>query len=232
MQKSKFSEQQKKIASLLVNESKTVEELAKQLNANQSELNEDLKAMLKLELVEKLSGFPTKYELKKHIVEAILKRREIAEKDAFKLRLKVLIEVHAIEKTLVEKQLNEIIATLKKETEFTIYDTFKEQIVKEGGYYSTFLDVNLSVKDFRSLMRLMFLYGPSSVEVLKPEKWEIQMDALQDGLMLAADIVQGYTDYISKKMNQEELLRFNAKVFGKSQEQDFEIEIEDKKQKK
>ncbi|MDO8538427.1 MAG: hypothetical protein Q7S21_06080 [archaeon] len=231
MHKTRFSEQQKKIALALVNDAKTAEDLQKELKANLTQLSEDLKKMMKLELVEKLSGYPTKYELKKHIIQALQKRKEIQEKDAFKLRLKALIEVHAIEKTLVEKQLNEIIATLKKETDFTIYDSFKEEIVKEGEYYSTFLDVNLSVKDFRALMRLMFLYGPSSIEILKPEKWEISMDALQDGLMMVAETVQGYTDYIARKMNQSELMSFNAKLFGKAQTSPFEIELEDKKEK-
>ena len=231
MQKSRFSEQQKKIALLLSSKPKSIEELAKELKANLNELSEDLKLMIKLELVEKLSGFPTKYKLKEHIIQAIQKRKEISEKDAFKLRLKAMIEVHAIEKSLVEKQLNEIIATLEKEQDFTIYDTMKAKIVKEGEYYSSFLDINLSLRDFRALMRLMFLYGPSSIEILKPEKWEIQMDALQDGLILAADVIQGYTDYIAKKMNQAELMGFNASLFGKAKEEPFEIEIEEKPEK-
>ena len=41
-------------------------------------------------------------------------------------------------------------------------------------------------------------------------------------------MIQGYSDYIGRKMNQQELMAFNAKLFGKPQEKPFEIEIEEK----
>ncbi|MBU2476014.1 hypothetical protein KKG83_00935 [Candidatus Micrarchaeota archaeon] len=208
----KFNENQKKIAVLLLHEAKTAEELREQLNIPYNELMQELKGMLKLEVISK-EGFPTKYLLKKEIYNAVRKRKMIAETDKNKLRLRVTIEVQAIQVDLLKKQLKEIQETLRKEDVFTIYDIIEADPLEQGEHYSSYLDVNLSVKDFHALMRLMFLYGPTSVEVIKPEKLEFSSGELQDGLHLIADIVHSYTEYIASHLNQEELAEFNRKLY-------------------
>ena len=208
----KFNENQKKIAVLLLHEAKTAEDLREQLNIPYNELMQELKGMLKLEVISK-KGFPTKYLLKKEIYNAVRKRKMIAETDKNKLRLRVNIEVQAIQVDLLKKQLKEIQETLRKEDVFTIYDIIEADPLEQGEHYSSYLDVNLSVKDFHALMRLMFLYGPASVEVIKPEKLEFSSRELQDGLHLIADIVHSYTEYIARHLNQEELAEFNRKLY-------------------
>ena len=214
LKKPRFSLRQTNIARSLLDKPKTVEELAKELNVELGEIAHDLKQMLELEVIEK-KGFPVKYNLKQEIAEAIKKRREIGEKDAFKLRLKILIEIQAIEENLLKKQLKEILEAIKKDKNFTVYDVFKAEIVKEGQHFASYMEINLSVKNFSSLMRLMVLYGPSGIEVIKPNKIDMSIHELQDGLVLLADIIQRYNEYIAKKMNLEELTKFNQKLFGK-----------------
>ncbi|MEW6294871.1 MAG: hypothetical protein AB1467_01075 [Candidatus Diapherotrites archaeon] len=209
----KYTDTQKRIALLLMHEPKTVEELSNQLNIPYDELMEELKPMLKLELVEK-EGYPTKYRLKQHIKEEVKRRKELSEEDKNKLRLLATIEVQAIEEELLKKQLKEIKEAMMKEEDFLIYDIREAEAVKQNEYQSSFLEVNLSVKDFRALMRLMFLYGPVAVEVLKPQKFETTMDDLQDGLMAVVEIVHTYTDYIAKKMSREELEEFTRKLYS------------------
>ena len=89
-----------------------------------------------------------------------------------------------------------------------------EKLIKSGEHYSSFLEVNISVKNFRALMKLLFFYGPSSLEVLKPDKWSISLDDLQDGLVDAANMVYGYNDYIVKQMTKKELSEFSRKLKG------------------
>jgi hypothetical protein len=208
----RFNESQKKIAVILLHEPKTAEELREQLNIPYNKLMKELKAMLKLEVISK-KGYPTKYHLKKEIQEAVRKRRMIAETDKNKLRLRINVEVQAIEENLLKKQLKEIQEAIRKEEDFTIYDIIEAKPIQQGEHYSSYLDINLSVKDFHALMKLMFLYGPTSVEVLKPEKLEFTAGELQDGLILISDIVHSYTEYIAKHMNKEELAEFNRKLY-------------------
>jgi len=209
----KYTDTQKRIALLLMHEPKTVEELSNQLNIPYDELMEELKPMLKLELIEK-EGYPTKYRLKQQIKEEVKRRKELSEEDKNKLRLLATIEVQAIEEELLKKQLKEIKEAIMREEDFLIYDIREAEPVQQNEYQSSFLEINLSVKDFRALMRLMFLYGPVAVEVIKPQKFETTMDDLQDGLMAVVEIVHTYTDYIARKMSKEELEEFTKKLYS------------------
>ncbi len=208
----KYTEEQKRIALLLIHGSKTAEELNSQLNIPFNKLSDELKAMLRLGVIEKV-GFPTKYALKKNIAEEVQKRKKIAETDLNRLRLRAFIEMQAIEETLLKKQVQQFEEAMNKDKSFTVYSLEKAPIEKQGEYYSTYFEVNFSVKDFASLMRFLFYYGPSSLEVIKPAKIEFSAQDLQDGLLEAADMVQKYSATVHKLMNREELAKFNADLY-------------------
>jgi hypothetical protein len=203
----KFNDDQKKIAMLLLNEPKTEEELNKQLNIPYDKLTQELKTMLKLGVITK-EGYPTNYRLKQEIVERVQQRKKISEEDSFRMRIKAIIEFKAIEKNLLKKHLGEISAALKKEKAFTIYDINEAEIIEDGDLESSFLEVSLSVKDFRALIRFLFYYGPTSVEIVKPSKIEFSNFEFQDGLMELAEIFQKYASFFTKHLNQEELAKF------------------------
>ncbi|MBS3062415.1 MAG: hypothetical protein J4203_00955 [Candidatus Diapherotrites archaeon] len=209
-----YSEEQKRIALLLLHEPKTIEQLNQQLDIPYDALTRQLREMLQLGVVVK-EGFPTQYRLKEEIAERAKKRKEIGEEDSNPVRLKITIEAQATERTGVEKALAEMEAALRKEPDFTVYECVLEKLIQTGEHYSSFLEVNLSVKDFRALMRLLFFYGPSSLEVLKPDKWTISADDLQDGLVDAANMVYSYNEYIIRQMTKKELLDFSKKLKGR-----------------
>ena len=212
MPKSRFTEEQKRIAVLLFQSPKTAEELSNKLNAKQEELGKELKEMLKLKLIAQ-EGYPPKYKLKQEIYKEVMRRKEIEAEDRFKLRLKIMIEAQAIEQEILKKQMKEIEAALRKEKDFTVYDVKHAKAIKSREYYSTYAEVNLSVRDFKSLVKLMYFYGPVSVEVIKPSRYEIAISDLQDGLMDMADMIQSYNQYVLKLMNRKELNEFYNKLY-------------------
>lgn len=209
-----LSELQKRIGSHLQHRPGTMEEMQASLKIGSSELSAELKQMLKLELIEKLPGFPIKYALKKGISSELERRKSIEVEDPNKLRLKIIIEVQAIEESLVKKQIDDIAKGLRREENFTIYALDSAEIIKEGEHYSSYLEVNLTVKNFKALVRLMFFYGPTSVEVIKPKEYKFSAADLQDALVDFAQMVHNYTEYITKLMNRKELDEFYGKVFG------------------
>lgn len=213
----KFSEEQKSIAMALLHGPKTLEELSGQLNLPYDRLMEEVKEMLRLELVAK-EGFPTRYCLNESISQTVLRRKELEEVDTNKLRLQLTIEVQAVEEELLKKQLCDISAAIKKERNFLVYDLQQAEPKKEGENYSSFIEVNLSVKDFRSLIRLMLFYGPTLVEVVKPKKIEFDAGEIQEGLVDLAEMVQNYTSYIAKLMSRQELEEFNRKLYEKEED--------------
>ena len=48
-------------------------------------------------------GYPTRYQLKQEIIDEVQKRKQISEKDAFRMRVRAIIEFKAIEETLLKK---------------------------------------------------------------------------------------------------------------------------------
>jgi hypothetical protein len=208
-----FSDEQKKIALLLLNEPKTEEELNKQLNIPYDKLTHELKTMLKLNLIQK-EGYPTKYRLRKDIVEKIQERKKISEIDAFKIRVSAIIEFKAIEESLLKRHVKKIAQALKKEKNITIYDIEEAEVIKEDEMYSAYLDINFTVKNFSALIKFLFYYGPTNIEVLRPNKIEISQFEFQEGLIELSDIFQKYADFFTKKLNQEELENFSRKIYG------------------
>lgn len=212
---SAVTEVQKQIAALLFGEPKTVEELHKKLGISEGEIMEHLRGMLRLEVVEKQDGFPVRYGLIGKISEGVHKRREIGETDAYKLRIKAIIEAQALEETLLKKALGDIEAALRKEKDFTVYDITTAEPMQDGEHYSSYLEVNISARSFRALVKFMYFYGPSSVEVVKPSKFEISLQDLQDGLMDMADMIQSYNRYVLNLMSKKELSEFNQRLYDK-----------------
>ncbi len=212
MLKTRFSEEQRRIAVLLMSESKTAEELNKQLNIPYDQLMKELKEMLRLKVISQ-EGYPPKYKLKPDIYEAIRKRKEIEAEDSFKLRLKIIIEAKAIEQDILKKQMKDIEKALRKEKDFTIYDIRRARIIKDGEYYSAYQDINLSVRNFKALVKLMYFYGPVSAEVIKPNKYEIAISDLQEGLADMAHMIQSYNQYVLELMSRKELNEFYNKLY-------------------
>ncbi|MBN1940670.1 MAG: hypothetical protein JW772_00650 [Candidatus Diapherotrites archaeon] len=208
----RFSEEQKKISLLLLHEPKTAEELNKQLNIPYNKLVEELKGLMKLNVVSK-EGFPTKYRLKENIASEVLRRKRIAEQDNNAMRIRAYIEMQAIEQDLLEKNLNNLADAMKKDSNFMVYSLEKAKIVKQEEYYISYLEVNLSVKDFTSLVKFMFFYAPTSIEVIKPEKISFLAQDFQDGLVDMADMINKYSAYITKLLNKEELEKFHEKLY-------------------
>jgi len=208
-----FSDEQKKIALLLLSEPKTEEELHKQLNLPYDKLSVELKEMLKLGLVLK-EGYPTKYRLRQDIINELQKRKKIAEDDSFKIKIRAIIELKAVEENLLKKHLEKITEALQNEKRFTIYGINQAEVVEEDEMYSSFLEVTLTVKDFPMLISFLFYYGPTTVEVMKPSKIELSSYEFQEGLVTLSEIFQKYADYFTKKLTKAELDRFYKDIYS------------------
>ncbi|MFA6064674.1 MAG: hypothetical protein WCW44_00255 [archaeon] len=209
---SQFSDEQKKIALLLLSEPKTEEELHKQLNIPHDKLNVELKDMLKLGLVLK-DGYPTKYQLRQDIISELAKRKKISEDDSFKIKIRAIIELKAVEENLLKKHLNKIKEAIEKDPVFTVYGITQAEIAEEEEMYSSFLEVTITVKDFPALVKFLFYYGPSSIEVMKPQKIEFSQYEFQEGLVSLSEIFQKYAEYFTNHLTKEEVDKFYKDIY-------------------
>ena len=207
----RFSERQKKIALELLKGEKSEKELAEALKIHPEDIHDSLQVMLKLGVVEKKGE---KFCLKKSLVEELNKRKELIEEDPFELRLNAIIEMQAVEKSLLEKQLEKLAKAINEDENFNVYSLEKADIIEtDSGNYSTFIEVSFSARDFKSIIHFMFFYGPSSVEVIRPPEIKLKADDLQEGLMDLVEMVHKYTEYITKIMTREDIEKFTKQLF-------------------
>ncbi len=209
-----LSEDKKLISRLLLRGPKTADEIANSLSMQGSRVSGELKEMLSTGLVSK-SGYPTKYSLEKGITETLRERKETESKDHFKVRLRAVIEMQAIDESLLEQHLSQIEEMLKNEKDYTIYAMKRAEIQKSGEYYSSFIDLNFSARDFKAMVRFVFFYGPSVIEVLKPNRVEFGAEDLQNALVQMSVLVQAYSEEITRLMNRKELEEFNQSLYSK-----------------
>lgn len=223
-----FTESQKKIASILLSGPASLENITERSQLKVSEVQEDLKTLLQLKLIS-LQGTPPVYALKDEISAELRRRKSIEGEDDNVFRVRVLIEIQGIQEELVQKQGEKVLETLKKEPFFRIYSYKLEKVEKVGESYSTFAEINLSVRDFRALVRLMFFYGPSSIEVIKPHKIEFTLDDFQNGLVDMTEMVHGYAEYIMGLLKRKQVEEFNAKMYtGAQKAQSVQSKLPDK----
>jgi hypothetical protein len=153
------------------------------------------------------------YALKEEIASELRRRKAIEQEDDNAFRIQVLIELQAVEEQLLQKQLEKILETMGKEPFFRVYAHTSAPIEKVGERYSTFLEVNLSMRDFRALVRLMFFYGPTSVEVIKPKEIKFTLDDFQNGLVDMSEMVHGYAEYIMGILSRQQVEEFNKRLY-------------------
>ncbi len=209
----RIPEIQRKIAVLLLSEPKTTEEINKQLDVGYAQVTKELNNMLKQNLIKKIDGFPTKYTLEDYIIETIKKRKKVAESDAYRLKLRAIIELQGIDKDLVKINLDKIGNMLKNEKNFTIYDSKISEILEQDNMYFGYLDLTLTLKNFSTLIYFVSYYTPTSVEVISPEKYDLSMFELQDGIMDLSMLVQRYTSEIQKRLTQEEVKKMQDLLY-------------------
>ena len=115
---------------------------------------------------------------------------------------------------MLEKHVQKIIDAIKSEKNFTIYNIVPAEIVEEEEMFSSFIEVTLTAKDFSTLILFLFYYGPTSIEVIKPDKLEITQSEFQDGLVQLSGIFQKYADFMLKHLNKEELNKFHKDLYN------------------
>lgn len=200
----RISEVQRKIAVLLLVEPKTIEEINKQLDLGFDVLTQEVNTMLKMGLVNKTKEYPTRYVLDDYIISELKKRKEIAEKDSYKIKVQMILDVEGVVKEIVDKHLDNIKIMLEKEKDITIYDIKKSDLLEQDNSYFGYIDITCTVKDFATLVRVIMYYCPSSIEVLSPTKYDISMYELQDGLIELSHRTQNYIKELQKRLSREE----------------------------
>ena len=190
---------------------KTDEELKKEFpNAKYEEIIAVLKKMLSLKLITK-EGYPVKYSLSPEIKDELSRRKEISENDLNQIKVAIIIESKSEDKRALREAMEKIMTSLKKDENYVVYDANIEDIVVHDDLFSTYISAEVSCADLFNLFRLIYYYGVTSIDILKPEKLTVPISDLQNSLQTMVDMVHGYADIIFDLKKKNDALSKNMR---------------------
>jgi predicted AlkP superfamily phosphohydrolase/phosphomutase len=109
------------------------------------------------------------------------------------------IEALAVSKDVVENSLKNHIEKLKQVREAFVYETkfdearYVEKPMKDVAEgYAQIVEVKLFVKNLNMLLNIVMTYGPSAIEILGPNKKEIDIGEVQNITNTVAAIVHQF----------------------------------------
>ncbi|MCD6478986.1 MAG: hypothetical protein J7L44_03815 [Candidatus Diapherotrites archaeon] len=205
-----FNWLQKKVAHVLLSGPRSIEELSKIIGENPLEIEKALKHMVELKVVNENAGM---FSLSEEVSKQFHERQELREKERPKLDLQAYIEVSGISKKAVLNQLERIEKALRNNASIVIYSIEHARPAKHNDLYTSHIELTFGVKDFLALVRFMYLYGPSAVEVIRPAKSEFTAYEIQEGLNEMADFIFKYNNYITMHLKKAEIDEFYKKLF-------------------
>jgi hypothetical protein len=68
----------------------------------------------------------------------------------------------------------------------------EETTFKGKTAYSSVAEITANIKSFYDLLNIIMVYGPSSVEILEPEKLELSMEEMQNISNVVAGLVHQF----------------------------------------
>ena len=92
----------------------------------------------------------------------------------------MIIELMGSPKEHIEELMKAILDNLKKEKEVKVANEKLSDVKEVKGFYSAFSEFEVEVKDIAKLVDLSFDYMPSSIEIIEPEKTEVDMQYMTD----------------------------------------------------
>jgi hypothetical protein len=186
-----FSEDEVKVAEKIL-VPKTLEEIVKETGFEEEKVKEILAKFDRMGLLKK-GGKPQKFVL----IEYIQERLDV--KEEYPFEFVCFIEATGFDKTSVENSLNFLKEKIEKEPLQILESELGEPIENEG-MWTGYIHLRASAKTFRDIVYFIFNYGPSSLELLKPNKHEFSMEEMHDILNDIAGGVHHYISYIGELM--------------------------------
>ncbi len=181
-----YSEEQKRIAKLLLEKPMTLEELREKSGLSASAVNDALAGLVKLRVVERVEN---KYKL----IDLIEKKLKPQVED--NVRAVLIIEGISPEKEALEKQMALLEDKIKLEP-MKIIRFEKGEVEKQDEDYSSFFEIEAWFSSLEDLFKVIINYGPSSVHLLEPKSFSLKANEAQSLVNTVVSAVHYYTSLI------------------------------------
>ncbi len=189
----KITETQANIARQLVEGPKSLNELAQALGLGKEELEKELEGLLKLGLVRKSKqGYRLAEAVRRGLTEGV----ELKPED-YKFRAYVMVEGVSEDKGKLEEMQKKVVERFKNDSYFQVIDLNVEETLENDGVFTSMFEAEVVAKGFEDLIYLVINYGPSSIELIEPGKFEMKASEAQGVLIDVANMVHAYSQVIA-----------------------------------
>jgi hypothetical protein len=201
-----FSRSQARVAAALVERPRTMEELRRELGLSLHELEGDLAKLIKLKVVQK-EGYPTKYFVIAKVRDAL----KATKMDKGEFKAHFIVEGQSRDKKALQDANEALLKQLRSDKVVKAANIKEEAVEKDGDYWSTLFEADVSAKSFEDMMYAVLNYGPSSLELLSPREFSLSQEEAQGILMDVATSVHAYAQVVARMQEEMKEIRKRAK---------------------
>ena len=90
------------------------------------------------------------------------------------MRCRIILNIVRTPRKHIEDTLGVVIKKLKEEKDVEVIEETVHPAKETDKFFSAFTEVDLLLRDFAALNKICFIYLPSSIEFIKPEKFIFQ----------------------------------------------------------
>lgn len=191
-----YSRNQARIAASLVKSSRTAKELRDELGLPLNEIENDLAKLIKLKVVEKLGGYPTKYQAIGEVRREIMSEKP---EEEYVFRAHIIIEGQSEEEKALKHAMKQMLDQLQKDKILSVSNIREDEIVKEDKIYTSLFEVDIATKRFEDMMYAVLTYGPASIEFEPFPDYTLKRDEAQAVVMDVATMLQAYASTLIQK---------------------------------
>jgi hypothetical protein len=123
------------------------------------------------------------------------------------IQSRFIVEAQGTPKSFVENSLKKHIETMKGVKGLEIYDEHWEPTEEVNGLFSALVDMGIKVPDFETLMAAVIGIAPSAVIIEEPEKIEIKLPELQNGVNDVITLYHAFGQKIAALQRENEILK-------------------------
>ncbi len=189
----KITDEQARVAKALVSGPKALGEIVNETGLSEDEVKSSIDALMKY-------GIIRRYKDKYRIIEAVrrgLENQERISPGEYNFRVYAIFEGISESREALEKAQEDLIAKFKADDRFEILDLNVEEILENDGVYTSMFEAEVVAKTFHDLVYMVITYGPSSIELIEPSRFEIKASEGQGILMDVAEVVHSYAQIIA-----------------------------------
>ena len=120
-----------------------------------------------------------------------------------------------------------LINTIKKITQFpgVIYGEGEiEKVIKQNEIYTTYAEIEIVVADIRTLTNITLNFGPSAIEIQKPDEFKISAGEAQIILADISAVVNGFAEHILSGAAEKNILPGLQKIINEAKKEINEID--------